>query len=202
MLGDQTAYLQRAVQKAEVALQAGGAHAAAENEIVAIWVDSTTCSDVALSQHFAAVRVQESMAHLPVFSGSADDVPLSLSSTHSQWHCEYQWIGGTSAGKTKVFEEHMLSEISPRDAADREMSLICGYATSERGAIFDASKHCWCRLAVAVGGLGWEEHLAEEAEGAPQLLFSWSDDCALKVNQPTPKRTPCLACTVALTART
>ena len=184
MLGDQTEYLQRAVQKAEVALRAAGAEAAVENDIVAIWVDRTTCSDVALSQHFAAVRLHRSMAHLPVFSGSADDVPLGLSSNTSQWHCEYQWIGGTTDGKTKQFDEHMLLEISPRDAADREMSLICGYATSERGTIFDASKHCWCRLAFEVGGLGWGEHLAEEAEGAPQLLFSWSDDC-LDLMKPT-----------------
>ena len=55
-----------------------------------------------------------------------------------------------------------LEQITPRAAADKEMSLLCGYASDTHGSMICGDVYTWCRFAVAVGGAGWEEQLEEE----------------------------------------
>lgn len=149
-------------------------------EPIAIWVDNIEVSTVFKSMHFLAVRRQAPRRQIDNFASNESqqhrEIPRSLQEGSAKWVVDYEWVGGADVGVQKEYDLSELRQVTPRLAADREMSLMCGYATGENGQLFDATQKCWCRLSFAVGGAGWDEHVAEEAQGPPQLRFSWCVD--------------------------
>ena len=148
-------------------------------ELIVVWEDKATLESVGASQHFLAC-----LAAPPTLC-QHDGVTTSAKTREAPRprHLEslpavtltLRWVGGTDASRTRLYTATELTELTPREAADKELSLRCGYGVAEDGSTFVAT-HSWCRLAVRVGGPGWAEHLAEDARPPPELLFSWTCD--------------------------
>lgn len=150
-------------------------------DLIAIWMDKHTLATAHTSQHYLAQlrtppREQLHAGIAPSAAMAALRLPQRLASQAVELAVAVQWVGGTDDGETREFRSGELGEISPRQAADREMSLACGYATLEHGRPPDAAVHTWTRLAIEVGGDGWHEQLHDEARPPPQLLLSWGDE--------------------------
>jgi len=147
-------------------------------ELIAVWEDQDTVQSVNCSQHFLARVVdhqtsldtrsrtqKEYASQAPRGGGEAERVDVEL-----------HWVGGTDDGKPMTHKASTLEQITPRAAADKEMSLLCGYAFDTHGSMICGDVHTWCRYAVAVGGAGWEEQLEEEnlcILEPPELLSGW-----------------------------
>jgi hypothetical protein len=187
----QKSYLLENIKLAERALTGGesstptggpagetaGDVALARGEHIVLWEDKSTLSTVATSQHYLAVMASEprrvlDASRVTSHMDHAARLPLSMANNSERLELTFKWVGGTDDGRSFTYQNRVLSEVSPRYAADREMSMQCGYGTSQEGRPWDATTHSWCRLAFAVGGPGWDAHVADEI--VPQLRFSWA----------------------------
>ena len=56
---------------------------------------------------------------------------------------------GHDTGMSTFYLSTELCLVTPRDAADLEMGLSCGYASFEDGRPYERGAHQWTRFAVA-----------------------------------------------------
>ena len=142
-----------------------------EGEPVLVWEDKASCESVEQSGFFLATCLDVDV-QLGEVGGRAASKSRHLDS--EQVHrVKVSWEEGHDTGSSTVYLSTELCLVTPRDAADLEMGLSCGYASFEDGRPYERVAHQWARLAVEVGGVGWDELLAEHDRPPPELLLSW-----------------------------
>ena len=142
-----------------------------EGEPVLVWEDKASCESVEQSGFFLASCLDVDVQLGPI-GGTATSKSRALDS--EQVHrVKVSWEDGHDRGGSTFYLSTELCLVTPRDAADLEMGLSCGYASFEDGRPYERVAHQWARLAVEVGGVGWDELLAEHDRPPPELLLSW-----------------------------
>ena len=141
-----------------------------EGEPVLVWEDKASCESVEQSGFFLAT-CRDVDVQLGEVGGTATSKSRHLDSTVHR--VKVQWEAGHDRGSSTFY---LSTELCLCDAARRRRPRdgpLVRRARASRTAGRTSEKGISGCLAVEVGGVGWDELLAEHDRPPPELLLSW-----------------------------